>query len=220
MIRRTNLDGNSNIGVYISVTETQALIPFHTSTRMEEIIEEALEVEVFKATIAGSSLNGILSIGNSNGIIVSPYVLEREIESLEKAGFEVFILPEKFTAVGNLILANDYGALASPLLSDESIKLIEDALEVEVEQGTIAGFNIVGSVAVATNKGVLLHPKATRRELEFVEETLKVPADVGTINHGMTMIGACSIANSNGAIVSEDTTSPEIARIEEALGFL
>ncbi|MDI6882060.1 MAG: translation initiation factor IF-6 [Methanothermobacter sp.] len=220
MIRRTNLDGNPNIGVYISVTETQALIPFHTSTRMEGIIEEALEVEVFKATIAGSSLNGILSIGNSNGIIVSPYVLEREIESLEKAGFEVFILPEKFTAVGNLILANDYGALASPLLSDESIKLIEDALEVEVEQGTIAGFNIVGSVAVATNKGVLLHPKATRRELEFVEETLKVPADVGTINHGMTMIGACSIANSNGAIVSEDTTGPEIARIEEALGFL
>ncbi|MBC7118898.1 MAG: translation initiation factor IF-6 [Methanobacteriaceae archaeon] len=220
MIKRTNLDGNPNIGVYISVTETQALIPFHTSTRIEKIIEEVLEVEVFRATIAGSSLNGILSIGNSNGIIVSPYILEREIESLEKAGFEVFVLPEKFTAVGNLILANDHGAIASPLLSDESMELIEKALEVNVEQGTIAGFNIVGSVATATNKGVLLHPNTSRKELEFVEETLKVPGDVGTLNHGMTMIGACSIANSNGAIVSENTTGPELARIEEALGFL
>ncbi|BAW32153.1 MAG TPA: translation initiation factor IF-6 [Methanothermobacter sp.] len=220
MIKRANLDGNPNLGVYISVTETSALIPFHASTRIEKTIEEILEVEVFRATIAGSSLNGILSSGNSNGIIVSPYILEREIESLEKAGFEVFALPEKFTAVGNLLLANDYGALASPLLSEKSMKLIEKALEVEVKQGAIAGFNIIGSVATATNKGALLHPKTTKKELKFVEETLRVPADVGTINHGMTMIGACSIANSNGAIVSEKTTGPEMARIEEALGFL
>ncbi len=220
MIKRTDLDGNPNLGVYISATESIALIPFHASIKMEELIREVLEVEVLRASIAGSSLNGTLSLGNSNGLLVSPYILDREIKSLEKAGFEIFILPEKFTAVGNLILANDYGALASPLFSEESLKIMERALGVEVKQSNIAGFDIIGSVATATNKGVLLHPNATRKEIEFVEEILDVPADVGTINHGLGFIGACSIANSNGAIVSENTTGPELARMEEALGFL
>ena len=37
---------------------------------------------------------------------------------------------------------------------------------------------------------------------------------------GIPLVGACTISNSNGAIVAKDSTGPEMARVEEALGFL
>jgi len=220
MIRRINLSGNPNLGVYISVTDSVALVPQNTSEKFEDALREALDVEVLRASISGSSLNGALSVGNSNGFIVSNQTMDREIEALAGAGLEVMRIPDRFTAVGNLVLANDNGAVVSPLLSEDSVDVIRKVLEVDVEVSTVAGLNIIGSVGAATNRGALLHPHVSKEEMEIIEGALDVSADVGTVNHGVTLVGACSAANSNGVLVGEETTGPELARIEEALGFL
>ncbi|NLU04127.1 MAG: translation initiation factor IF-6 [Methanothermobacter sp.] len=220
MIRRINLSGNPNLGVYISVTDSVALIPQNTPEKFEGVLREALEVEVLKVSISGSSLNGALSVGHSNGFVVSNQAMDREIDALAAAGVEAVRIPERFTAVGNLVLANDNGAVASPLLSDDALQVIGDVLEVDVKVSTLAGLNIVGSMGAATNRGALLNPQASSEEIGIIEDTLGVEADVGTVNHGVTLIGACSVANSNGVLVGEETTGPELARIEEALGFL
>ena len=146
--------------------------------------------------------------------------MDKEIEAMQNAGITVEKLPDRFTAVGNIILVNDNGALVSPDLSDKSIEIINKVLEVDAQRATLAGFNILGSVATANNKGALIHPQTKQSELKLVEDVLKVPADVGTVNRGVGLVGACSIANSNGVLVGEITTGPEMARIEEALGFL
>jgi translation initiation factor 6 len=65
-----------------------------------------------------------------------------------------------------------------------------------------------------------MHPSASQEDIKFVEETLKAPVDIGTVNNGTPLVGACSVANSKGIIVSLPTTGPELARIEEAFGFL
>jgi hypothetical protein len=57
-------------------------------------------------------------------------------------------------------------------------------------------------------------------ELESIETLFKTHADVGTVNNGTQLVGACAVANSNGVMVGLNTTGPELARIEEALGFL
>jgi len=220
MIRRINLSGNPNLGVYISVTDAVALIPQNTPEKFEGVLREALEVEVLKVSISGSSLNGALAVGNSNGFVVSNQAMDREIDALAAAGVEAVRIPERFTAIGNLVLANDNGAVASPLLSDDALQVIGDVLEVDVEVSTVAGLNIIGSMGAATNRGALLNPQASSEEISIIEDTLGVEADVGTVNHGVTLIGACSVANSNGVLVGEETTGPELARIEEALGFL
>ena len=100
------------------------------------------------------------------------------------------------------------------------MEVITEVLDVEVKRGSIADFTITGSVATATNKGVLIHPSASREDIKFVEETLKAPVDIGTVNNGTSLVGACSVANTKGIIVSLGTTGPELARIEEAFGFL
>jgi translation initiation factor 6 len=129
-------------------------------------------------------------------------------------------VPGKFTAFGNLILANDYGAVVNPDLPDETIKIVREQLDVPVHRGKIAGLKNVGAVAVATNRGILVHPDASSDEVKFLEDKLGVPAEVGTACGGVKFVGLCIIANSKGAIVGTTTTGPEMGRAESSLGFL
>lgn len=220
MIRRLNLGGNPNLGVSIAATEDLAVIPPNLTPETVNLIEESLEVETVQTLISGSSLAGALTCGNSKGFIVSKYAFDREIAAIKKLGVEVERIPDRLTAVGNILLANDNGAIANPLLSDEAVEQITQILDVEVFKGSIAQFNIPGAVAVATNNGVLLHPHSSQEDIELVEKILKAPADVGTVNNGTALVGACAVATTNGVIVSLKTTGPELARIEETFGFL
>ncbi|HTX60744.1 MAG TPA: translation initiation factor IF-6 [Methanobacterium sp.] len=220
MIKRLNLGGNPNLGVSISATENLALIPPNLTPETVNLIEESLEVETLATLISGSSLAGALTCGNSKGFIVSKYAFDREIEAIKDHGVEVERIPDRLTAVGNIALTNDRGAIVNPLLSDKAVELITQVLDVEVIKGSIAQFNIPGAVAVATNKGVLLHPSANESDIELVEKILKAPADVGTVNNGTALVGACTVATTKGVIVSSNTTGPELARIEETFGFL
>jgi translation initiation factor 6 len=91
---------------------------------------------------------------------------------------------------------------------------------VQTEYATIAGLKNVGAAAVATNKGVLVHPDIRDDEINLVKGVLRVPIDVGTACSGIKYIGTCVVANSHGAITGENTTGPELGRIESALGFI
>jgi len=220
MIRRVNLGGNPNLGVSIAATEKLAIVPPNMGPGIKDLIEESLGVETVETPISGSNLAGALVCGNSNGFIVSKYAFDREIEVIRNMGVEVEKIPDRLTAVGNIILANDFGAIVNPLLSDESVEMITQVLDVEVERGSIAKFKITGAVATATNKGVLVHPAASQEDINWVEKVLKAPADVGTVNNGTALVGACTVATSKGVLVSLNTTGPELARIEETFGFL
>lgn len=220
MIRRINMDGSPNLGVSISVTDKIAITPPNIFDGMVDSITECLDVEVIKTPISGSNLTGALTCGNSNGFVVSKYTFDNELEKIRENGIEVERIPDKLTAVGNIVLANDSGALVHPLISDKSVELISDVLDVEVKRGSIANYKITGSVANATNKGVLVHPATSEDELKNLEDLFKTPVDVGTVNNGTQFVGSCSIANSTGVMVGLNTTGPELARIEEAFGFL
>jgi translation initiation factor 6 len=220
MIRRVNLGSNPNLGVSLAATDKVALAPPNLNEKMFKLVEECLQVTVIRTPISGSSLAGALAAGNSKGFVVSRYAFDSEIEKIKEFGLEVERIPDRLTAVGNIILANDYGAVVNPLLSDKALKVVSETLNVSVQKGSIANFKITGSVAVATNKGVLTHPSITSKELKFLEETMNVPVDVGTVNRGTRFVGAGTVANSQGVLVGMDTTGPEMARIEESLGFL
>ena len=220
MLRRIDIVGNPNIGVFTLATNDFAFVPYNLLDEKAEIIKETLEVDVVKSSISGSSLIGSLAVANSNGIVVSPHVLDREVKQFEELGLEVATIPGNYTAVGNIVAANDNGAIASPYLSEEAIAVIENTLDVNVESSPMVGSDIIGSLISVTNKGFLISGNAVKSEVNFSREVFGVEGDVGTVGRGISLVGACSIANSNGAIVAKDSTGPEMARVEEALGFL
>ena len=220
MLKRVDIVGNPNVGVFILATDDVAIVPYNLIDEKADIIKETLEVEVVKSSIAGSNLIGSLAVANSDGIIVSPHVLDREVKQFEELGLNVASLPSQYTAVGNIVACNDTGAIVSPFLSEDAINVIENALNVDVEAQAISGSYIVGSLIKVTNKGFLISKDATSSEINLARKVFGVEGDIGTVGRGISLVGACIIANSNGAIVAKDSTGPEMARVEEALGFL
>ncbi|MHC1636069.1 MAG: translation initiation factor IF-6 [Candidatus Methanospirareceae archaeon] len=226
-IRRLfTLDGSSYIGVLAYCTEEFLLLPAHIPYKFEEELKMALEVEVIRTFVAESSLIGSLLAGNSNGFVLSAYALDEEIKRIEESAKEqgkrikVKRLPDKMSAVGNIILANDVAAIVHPELSEKAMRVVKEVLKVDIYKGTIGGLKTVGKAAVATNKGILAHRDATEEELEFLEEIFGVPASVGSVNFGVPMIGAALLANTKGYAAGAETTGPELGRIEDALGFV
>lgn len=174
MLKRINLTGNPNLGVYISVNDEVAIVPFNLPTEMEPVMKEVLEVDLIRTSIAGCNLNGVLATGNSNGFVVSPHTTDREIELLEDAGLNVARLPGKYTAVGNILAVNDYGAMAGPNIKEETIKVIEDTLKVPVEIYQFADSKIVGSASIVTNKGALYIEIPYLMNLDMLKSSLRL----------------------------------------------
>jgi translation initiation factor 6 len=218
---RASFAGSSHIGVFARSTNDTLLVRRDAEEELVAEMANELQVDTVSTTIAGSGTVGALAVGNENGFVVSGRAADREVEQLaETAEKPVTELPGRINAAGNVILANDYGAYVHPDLKREATTTIRDALEVPVERGDIADVRTVGTAAVATNEGVLCHPKAREAELEAIEDTLDVRADIGTINYGAPLVGSGLLANDHGFIVGEDTTGPELGRIEDALDFI
>lgn len=219
--RLFSVDGSPDIGVFVTCTEDFVFLPAHLNEKLVKEFEEALKAEAVKVFVGDSILVGLFVVGNSKGLVVTPYALDEEIEVLRaKTGLDVWRLPDKLSAVGGVILMNDEAALVHPELSERAVALLREKLKVRVYRGTVAGVKNVGMAAVATNKGILAHKDASVEELEFLEEIFGLPVEVGSVNFGSPFIGAALVANSKGYAVGDETSGIELGVIESALGFV
>jgi translation initiation factor 6 len=215
------INGSPNIGLFSLSTDDYLLVPREIQRKNVHFLAKIFKVNVAKVTILESSLLGIFSAGNKNGILVPKFISLEEKKNLEETtSTPVVPLETKMTTIGNLVLCNNFGAIVSKKFERKTITLIEDCLDVEVVQSTFANSNLVGAVAFVTNKGLIAHPDSTEEELKIAEGVLKVEAGIGTANSGSVYLKSGIIANSNALIVGPDTTGPELARIESLLGFL
>jgi len=213
--------GNTSIGVYSLATNEIMIVPPQVSATQAKKLEEWLKVKVIRTAVGESVLIGALACANSNGIILPHYVREEEINAIKSCSdLNITVMETKRTAYGNLILANDYGALVDPRLKEADMAKITDTLGVEVVSGEIAGLPYVGSLATATDRGVLAHPLVKEEEQTILKDVLKVPVDVGTINCGIPYVATGLVANVHGAIAGYMTTGPELFIIGQALDIV
>ena len=223
-ILQTNFHGDHNLGLYGKACGSFCLIGNFVTEKDFKKLSEILGVKVFRTTAANTDLSGMFFAFNSNGIIVPKIITEKEIDRLKVLKKELDInileLKTKFTAIGNLILANDKGAVLSNVFSRLEINKIKAVLGVEIDHSTIAGMEMLGSTGVATNKGCLIHRDASEDETKKIEDILKVKTDIGSANFGSPFVGACVIANDKGAVIGDSTTGPEVTTLMETLDFL
>lgn len=217
--RRLRIAGSSLLGVFARCTEKIVLVPPEAGPEAVEAVEKGLRVAAVRAMIGGSSVLGSLISANSQGFVVTHHASDDELFRLSEHG-RVARLPGKINAVGNVILANDNAALVHPGLSSRACEAVSETLGVEVVKGTVGGLKTVGMAAMATNKGLLVHPRASEEEIAILEDLFELPVDVGTINFGSPLVGSGLLANSHGYIAGDETSGPELGRIEDALGFL
>lgn len=220
MLRLTAYNRNPNIGVFAAANDSIAVLPKTCSRSFCSSVESTLGVEVVKTNICGTSLIGVMGAMNNNGFLLSKHAEKREVRALGGVGLEVGVIEDKHTALGNLVILNDRAAVVSELFSKNAVKTMEDVLDCEVFSRNLHGFKTVGSLGIATNQGSLVHPLLEEDELDWMEEVLRVDVDLGTVNRGVGFIKTGLIVNKNGALVGDQTTGPEIVRIEDSLGYL
>jgi translation initiation factor 6 len=203
--------GDANIGFYGKASDKLLISSF------EKDFSSIFKVPSKRITIGGTEFVGLFSILNSNGIVLPFIIKEEELKEIKKLGLDVLVLKEKFTALGNLIVANDKGAIVSELISKKNLKAIGDTLKVEVVQASLVNSRIVGSVCFATNKGAILHREAKDEDVRLVKDVLKVEVEKGSVNFGSPFVASGLIANSYGALIGSKTSGYELDVILRAL---
>jgi translation initiation factor 6 len=219
-VLRASFSGSPYVGVFARAAAGYVFVRPDIEGETDAIGEE-LGAAPVPTRVGGASTVGSLAAGNNNGLLVSGRARDAERERIVDAtGLPVETLPGRINAAGNVVLANDSGAYVHPDLSEAAVEAVAETLGVPVERGTVGGVRTVGTAAVATDRGALCHPKATDEELDAVEAALDVRADVGTVNYGAPLVGSGLVAGGEGYVVGEETTGPELGRIEETLGYI
>lgn len=221
MIARTDFEGDSNVGAFGIATDRFVFVSSNMSEKGLDTIERTFNLPLVQTTVATLDAVGLVSVATSNGILVPYTTTDEELAQL-KNGSDVTVdwLDDKMTALGNIIIANDNGALCHPDFDFKSRQKISDTLGVEVVPGSLAKLPIVGANAIATNQGAIVHPMASSGEIELLAQLLKVHIEVGTVNRGSPYASLGVLANIDSMIAGTDTTGVELAHISQVLGFV
>jgi len=206
------------VGLFVRTNNDTLLLPFGFAETKTKKLKEYLDVEkIMHVSIAGTRLIGPMTVMNNNGILLPSTVSDDEIRILKQTGLNVDRLKSKFTAIGNLISANDKGAVVSNLFKGEVDQNIKDILGVPLQTLSIGGYVQVGSMIVATNAGAIVHPIANDSEISRISEILQVEAEPATVNGGSPFLSSGILANLSSVIVGNLTTGPELIMISRGL---
>ena len=206
-----------NVGIYAKCNDRFVFIPNGFAQTKVENLCEFLKTEHVFASVANTRLLGVLMVMNNNGLLLPRNSLEEEVIHLKKStGLNVDILDTKHTALGNLICANDKGAVVSPLIPTEYVKKIEDVLGVEVIRKRIAGYHQTGAMSIATSHGGIIHPSTEEDDVRAISQVLGVELEPATINGGSPFISAGILANNKSLVVGTLTNGPELVMLTKA----
>ncbi len=210
--------GSPNIGVYCFCNENIAIVPPGLTKRKINQFAETLGVDVCETTIGGSTLDGALATGNSNVVVVPHIIRSYELERIQRLS-KVVVVDSKWTALGNVVLANDVGAVTHPDTPTEILTTVQDQMGVKPAPGKIGLLPFVGALAIATNKGAIVSPNTLSEEQSVVESALHVNVEPSSTNGGVPFVKSGILANSKGAVVGSLTRGAELMQISRTLGI-
>jgi translation initiation factor 6 len=208
--------GSPNIGVYCFCNENLAVVPPGLTSRKLAQFADTLGVNICSTTVGGTTLVGALVTGNSKVVLVPHTIQDYELRRIEEFS-KVIIVESNWTALGNVVLANDFGAIVHPDAPVEIAKSVSE-LGVQIAYGQIGSLSFVGSLAIATNKGAILSPNTLNEEQSVIEAALHVNVDLSTTNGGVPFVKSGILANSKGAVVGPLTRGAELMQITRVLG--
>ena len=218
-MRKLTHYGNPNIGVFGVANNKVSFLSSDVTKKFLVGVKENLKTEVQRVTIANGNVIG-MHVAMNNKIALLPWIAEKEEVEKFREFLDVLIIKTRKNALGNNLLMNDKGIIASINLEKEVVKEIEDKTGLEVLRIKFGEYKTVGSLGFANNKGCLLSYHVKESEKEKVKDILKVYVGEGSVNMGSQFIRLGIIRNDTGYVLGEETTGIEIAQIEEVLDYI
>ncbi|XP_065065159.1 eukaryotic translation initiation factor 6-like [Rhopilema esculentum] len=219
MAVRAQFENSNEVGVFATLTNSYCLVAVGGSENFYSVFEGELvdTIPVIHTSVANCNIIGRMSAGNRHGLILPNTTTDQELQHIRNSlpeSVQVQRVEERLSALGNVVVCNDYVALVHPDIDKETEEILADTLKVEVFRQTIAGNVLVGSYCKITNQGGLVHPKTSIEDQDELSSLLQVPLVAGTVNRGSDVIGAGMVVNDWSAFCGLDTTSTELSVIE------
>lgn len=219
-LEKLRIFGNPNVGVYVFTNNKITLVPEGIHEEARKTLKNVLGTDLIEVRVADSVLVGVLVTGNDRAVLLPKIAKEEELDKLRSAGVPAKVVQTTFTALGNVVLANNKFALLHPEVSDREAEIVKNELGLpSVRKGVIARVLTVGAVGVLNDYSGVFHPDSSDEELRSVEESFCVRVGTATVNFGVGFVKVGLVMNNNGAVVGELTTGPEIMRLMEILNF-
>jgi translation initiation factor 6 len=207
-----------NIGIFLRANDKAILLPKGIAASKAEKLATDLDVVACHNSVGGTRLIGPLVAMNNRGVLASRMIEDYEISEISsKTGLKVERFQSRFTAVGNLVAANDHGAVVSPSLEHQAVEQVRDVLGTETLALGIGEYTQVGAMILATNNGAAVSPNAKEKEAKEIGSILKVEVSASSVNGGIPFPASGAVANSKNAIAGYLTTGPELVFLTRAL---
>ena len=118
-IYRASVRKSSFVGVYCSVFGNKAIASPVVPSAFKVRLKDLLQAETAITTVGSVSSVGMMIAMNSKGLVVPKTANDDELAALEQHS-KVLVVEDKLSALGNLIVANDKGAVISDLISEHA----------------------------------------------------------------------------------------------------
>lgn len=222
MFLRFNYENSNDIGVYIKLTNSYCIVPYDINEKSLKFLQKGIKknIPIIKVTILNSKCIGRLIIGNKKGIILPYETTFEEYRKIQKMVPETVLVKrceEKFSALGNCVVNNDFSALAIPEISFDTESLIADVLGVEVFKIGLGSEKLIGSFCAMNNNGGIISQYISVEDQDEISSLLRIPLTIGTVNCGLRNIGSGLISNDWIGFCGVKTTQSEIFVLETAL---
>ena len=209
--------GGPNVGVYARANDGHVFLPRGFARSKAAKLEEFLGAEALYASVANTRLLGALMVANNHGLLLPRTATDEEVAFFRsRTGLNVEVLGTKYTALGNMIGANDRGGVVSPVVEKAEAEKAADALDVEVVRLRIAGYNQAGSMMAATARGAIVHPETAEEDVRTVAEVLGAGVEPATVNGGVPFVSSGVLANGRSVVAGTFTSGPEIMMMTRA----
>mmetsp|Transcript_20245 Transcript_20245/g.50624 ORF Transcript_20245/g.50624 Transcript_20245/m.50624 type:complete len:227 (+) Transcript_20245:598-1278(+) len=219
MFLKLNFENSNDIGVFIKLTNTYCLVPYEINEKCLKVIEKEFKksIPIIKTSILQSKCLGRMVIGNKKGIILPSETTFEEFQKIKKFVPENVIVKkcrEKFSALSNCIVNNDFSALSIPEISNETEELLSDVLGVEVFKVSLGSEKLLGSFCVINNYGGLISQFVSLEDQDEISSLLQIPLAVGTVNCGDKYLSSGLVTNDWVGFCGFRTTQSEILVME------
>lgn len=217
MSHRIDFEGSSEIGAYMSLTNTYCVVGRSQTNNVLKFLRENMAVPIVETTINSIRSVGSQCRGNRHGLLVPHTITDQEIMHIRNSLPESVVVrrvEERLNALGNVVLCNDHVAIIHADLDVCSEETIRDVLQVPVYRQNIGYEPLVGTFGALNNQGMLVHPHTDQECQKELSEVLEVSVIAGTVNGGSQCVGGGLVVNDWLCIAGIRTTNIEMTVIE------
>lgn len=217
-----DLNGNSNIGLYMFVNDKFLLLGEEVPESFDETLKKVFEVPIHRISIAGTSLIGVFVAGNNEKIIIPHIVFDEETDVLTKLGIDFEVIETRLTCLGNNLFVSNNAIYANPEYAPEQLKKIAKYFDMKTVKLEFEEIKTVGNLIVINEskmKGLIANDLQDE-DIEKLSKQTGLELTPCSVNMGGQYLGAGIVCNKNGFIIGKSSGAAEITTAEEGLGFL